>query len=165
MLRKNRDLRLKQKDTNVVRLEVVRLMTDALMPEDKVDRAARTKIRSQKREVPEGSEEWEPAASAVLRRGVEETRDRPGQRFRKIGCAALACAGREAYTTSKIRHFRYRVSGTVSRMGCDPDSATGAPIPAMLRFASSAACATSSKSIASLTWCEQEQVTRIPPGR
>src|SRR3954462_8020295 len=43
MLRKNRDLRLKQKDSNVVRLEVVRLMTDALMTEDKVDRAARTK--------------------------------------------------------------------------------------------------------------------------
>src|SRR3982750_2469038 len=31
MLRKNRDLRLKQKDSNVVRLEVVRLMTDTLM--------------------------------------------------------------------------------------------------------------------------------------
>jgi len=59
MLRKNRDLRLKQKDPNVVRLEVVRLMTDTLMTEDKVDRAARTKIRSQKREIPEGSEEWD----------------------------------------------------------------------------------------------------------
>jgi uncharacterized protein len=59
MLRKNRDLRLKQKDPNVVRLEVVRLMTDTLMTEDKVDRTARTKIRSQKREIPEGSEEWD----------------------------------------------------------------------------------------------------------
>jgi len=59
MLRKNRELRLKQKDPNVVRLEVVRLMTDALLTEDKVDRAARTKIRSQKREIPEGSEEWD----------------------------------------------------------------------------------------------------------
>src|SRR5437660_7674637 len=47
MLRKARDLRLKQKDTNVVRLEVVRLMTELLMTEDKVDKAARTKIRSQ----------------------------------------------------------------------------------------------------------------------
>src|SRR3954454_17911062 len=30
MLRKNRELRLKQKDTNVIRLEVVRLMTEVL---------------------------------------------------------------------------------------------------------------------------------------
>jgi hypothetical protein len=59
MLRKNRDLRLKQKDPNIVRLEVVKLMTDTLLTEDKVDRAARTKIRTQKREIPEGSEEWD----------------------------------------------------------------------------------------------------------
>ena len=59
MLRKNRELRIKNKDTNAVRLEIVRLMTDVLQSEDKVDRAARQKIRSQKREVPEGSEEWD----------------------------------------------------------------------------------------------------------
>jgi hypothetical protein len=59
MLKKNRDLRLKNKDTNAVRLEIVRVVTDLLMAEDKVDRAARTKIRTQKREIPEGSEEWD----------------------------------------------------------------------------------------------------------
>ena len=59
MLRKNRELRMKQKDSNVVRLEVVRLMTDLLLTEDKVDKAARQKIRTQKREIPEGSEEWD----------------------------------------------------------------------------------------------------------
>ena len=59
MLRKNRELRLKNKDSNAVRLEIVRVMTDLLMAEDKVDRAARQKIRSQKREIPEGSEEWD----------------------------------------------------------------------------------------------------------
>jgi len=59
MLRKNRDLRLKNKDTNAVRLEIVRVMTDLLLSEDKVDRAARQKIRSQKREIPEGTEEWD----------------------------------------------------------------------------------------------------------
>jgi hypothetical protein len=59
MLKKNRDLRLKNKDTNAVRLEIVRVFTDLLMAEDKVDRAARTKIRTQKREIPEGSEEWD----------------------------------------------------------------------------------------------------------
>ena len=59
MLRKSRELRLKQKDSNVIRLEVVRLMTELLLTEDKVDKAARTKIRTQKREIPEGSEEWD----------------------------------------------------------------------------------------------------------
>src|SRR5437016_12365364 len=59
MLRKNRELRLKNKDTNAVRLELLRVMTELLLSEDKVDRAARQKIRSQKREIPEGSEEWD----------------------------------------------------------------------------------------------------------
>jgi hypothetical protein len=59
MLRRNHDLRLKNKDSNAVRLEIVRVMTDLLMAEDKVDRASRQKIRSQKREIPEGSEEWD----------------------------------------------------------------------------------------------------------
>ncbi|HLH18676.1 MAG TPA: DUF507 family protein [Bryobacteraceae bacterium] len=58
-LRKSRDLRLKNKDTNAVRLEIVRVMTDLLTAEEKVDRAARQKIRSQKREIPEGTEEWD----------------------------------------------------------------------------------------------------------
>jgi hypothetical protein len=59
MLRKSHELRLKDKDPNNVRLEILRHMTELLMAEDKVDRAARQKIRSQKREVPEGSEEWD----------------------------------------------------------------------------------------------------------
>ena len=59
MLRKSRELRLKNKDTNAVRLEILRVMTDLLMTEDKVDRASRQKIRSQKREIPEGTEEWD----------------------------------------------------------------------------------------------------------
>jgi uncharacterized protein len=59
MLRKARELRLKNKDSNAVRLEILRVMTDLLLAEDKVDRAARQKVRSQKREIPEGSEEWD----------------------------------------------------------------------------------------------------------
>src|SRR4051794_1240328 len=59
MLKKSRELRLKNKDTNAVRLEIVRVMTDLLVAEDKVDRAARVKIRTQKREIPEGTEEWD----------------------------------------------------------------------------------------------------------
>ena len=59
MLRRSHDLRLRNKDSNAVRLEIVRSITDLLLAEDKVDRAARLKIRSQKREIPEGSEEWD----------------------------------------------------------------------------------------------------------
>ena len=68
MLRKSRELRLRNKDSNAVRLEIVRLMTEVLMTEDKVDRAARAKIRTQKRDIPEGSEEWD----ILLRRYYSE---------------------------------------------------------------------------------------------
>jgi hypothetical protein len=68
MLRKSRDLRLRNKDSNAVRLEIVRQMTEVLMTEEKVDRAARTKIRTQKRDIPEGSEEWD----ILLRRYYSE---------------------------------------------------------------------------------------------
>jgi len=57
-LRKSRDFRLKR-DPNEVRLELVKIMTELLQAEEKVDRAARTKIRSQKREISEGTEEWD----------------------------------------------------------------------------------------------------------
>src|SRR5215813_9755989 len=57
-LRKSREFRFKR-DPNDVRLEVVRAITDLLAIEEKVDRAARDKVRSQKREIPEGSEEWD----------------------------------------------------------------------------------------------------------
>ena len=57
-LRKSRELRFK-KDPNDVRLEIVRAITDLLAIEEKVDRTAREKVRSQKREIPEGSEEWD----------------------------------------------------------------------------------------------------------
>jgi hypothetical protein len=56
--RKSREFRLK-KDPNDVRLAVVQAMTELLGVEEKVDRAARTKIRSQKKEIPEGTEEWD----------------------------------------------------------------------------------------------------------
>jgi hypothetical protein len=68
MLRRSRELRLRNKDSNAVRLEIVRLITEVLMTEDKVDRAARAKIRTQKRDIPEGSEEWD----ILLRRYYSE---------------------------------------------------------------------------------------------
>ncbi len=57
-LRKSHDARLKR-SLNDVRLEMVREMTDLLHIEERVDRAARDKIRTQKREIPEGTEEWD----------------------------------------------------------------------------------------------------------
>jgi hypothetical protein len=56
-LRKSRDCRFR-KDANDVRLEVVRLFADILMQEEKADKAARSKIRSMKKEMAEGTEEW-----------------------------------------------------------------------------------------------------------
>jgi len=57
-MRKSRVIRLK-KDQNDVRLQIVGTITEILSIEDKVDKAARTKIRTQKRDIPDGSEEWE----------------------------------------------------------------------------------------------------------
>jgi uncharacterized protein len=57
-LRKSRDVRVR-KDSNEVRLALVREITDVLQMEDRVDRAARAKIRSQKRDIPEGGEEFD----------------------------------------------------------------------------------------------------------
>jgi hypothetical protein len=57
-LRKSRDFRVKR-PPNDVRLELVKVFTELLVTEEKVDRAARTKIRTQKREISEGTEEWE----------------------------------------------------------------------------------------------------------
>lgn len=58
VLRKSRQFRLK-KDANEVRLQIVSAMTEILTVEDRADRAARTKIKSQKRDIPEGSEEFD----------------------------------------------------------------------------------------------------------
>ncbi len=57
-MRKSRAFRIKR-DPNDVRLQVVKNITEILMIEDKVDHAARTKIRTQKREIGEGTEEWD----------------------------------------------------------------------------------------------------------
>lgn len=56
--RKSRDFRVR-KDQNELRLSVVREITDLLQLEDRVDRAARQKIKSQKREIAEGGDEYE----------------------------------------------------------------------------------------------------------
>jgi len=57
-LKTSRDARLK-KDANEVRLAIVKAISEILTVEDRAERAARDKIRSQKRDIPEGSEEWD----------------------------------------------------------------------------------------------------------
>lgn len=59
---------------NDVRLEIVRALTEILQTEDKIDHAARVKIKSQKREIPEGSEEWD----LLFRRYYDEESRRYG---------------------------------------------------------------------------------------
>jgi hypothetical protein len=58
MLKKSRDLRMKR-DQNDVRLEIVKAFTEILQVEEKADRAARDKVRTIKRDISEGSEEWD----------------------------------------------------------------------------------------------------------
>ena len=57
-LKKSRDLRMK-KDPNDARLEIVKAFTEILQVEEKADRTARDKVRSIKRDISEGSEEWD----------------------------------------------------------------------------------------------------------
>jgi hypothetical protein len=46
-------------DRNTVRLEIVRILTDLLHEEERMEELARQKILSQKKPIPEGSTEWE----------------------------------------------------------------------------------------------------------
>ena len=57
-IRKSRDFRVR-KDPNELRLQIVREMTDLLQLEHRIDSAAREKIRTQKREITEGGEEYD----------------------------------------------------------------------------------------------------------
>ena len=57
-LRKSREFRVR-KDQNELRLAIVKEMTDVLQLEERVDRSARAKIRTQKRDIAEGGEEYD----------------------------------------------------------------------------------------------------------
>lgn len=57
-MRKSREFRVR-KDPNDLRLAIVREMTELLQMEDRIDRAARQKIRTQKRDITEGGEEYD----------------------------------------------------------------------------------------------------------
>lgn len=57
-MRTSREFRVR-KDSNELRLVLLREITDLLKLEDRVDAAARQKIKSQKRDIVEGGEEYE----------------------------------------------------------------------------------------------------------
>jgi uncharacterized protein len=57
-LKKSREVRLR-KDPNEIRLGIVKAISEILLVEEKAERASRDKIRTQKRDIPEGSEEWD----------------------------------------------------------------------------------------------------------
>ena len=59
---------------NEVRLEILREMRDILTREEAIDKIAQRKITSQKRDIPEGSEEW----TLLYRRYYEEEMKRYG---------------------------------------------------------------------------------------
>ncbi len=58
VMRKSRDFRVR-KDPNDLRLAMVREMTELLQLEDRIDRAARDKVKTQKRDIAEGGEEYD----------------------------------------------------------------------------------------------------------
>lgn len=57
-LKTSRDVRLR-KDRNEIRLAIVKAISEILLVEDRAERLARDKIRNQKRDIPEGTEEWD----------------------------------------------------------------------------------------------------------
>jgi uncharacterized protein len=68
-------------DRDTIRLEVVNILTALLKLEEQVDTEVRTKITSQKREILEGSEEWDVMyrkyyAEGLKRMGVAEVVER-----------------------------------------------------------------------------------------
>lgn len=78
LFRTGRQYRLKG-DANTARLEVVKLITEILQLEDKVDHAARIKVKTIKREIAEGGEEWDVLhrryyAEEMKKLGIDLTR-------------------------------------------------------------------------------------------
>jgi hypothetical protein len=46
-------------DRNTIRQEIVKIMDQLVKEEENIEAAARQKLNSQKRQIPEGSQEWE----------------------------------------------------------------------------------------------------------
>ena len=63
-----------QKDSNVVRLAVVSIITEEVKRDSMVDELVREKISSQKRDFPEGGREWEILYRQYYQEEVEKHR-------------------------------------------------------------------------------------------
>jgi hypothetical protein len=78
LIRSRREFRVKG-DQNTARLEIVKCFTEVLQLEDKVDQAARQKVKSIRREITEGAEEWDVLhrryyAEEMMKLGIDLTR-------------------------------------------------------------------------------------------
>ena len=115
------------------RLEIVKAFTEILQVEEKADRASREKVRSMKRDIPEGSEEWdilqkryyaeELKSSASI--PVNETggRDRPCRvtafRWNPAARAATGFDGGEDDRQRRYRSFCRSFEGHLASAGVD----------------------------------------------
>lgn len=63
------------KDRNDVRLDIVNLLKIELRKDDEIDMRVRTKINTQKRNIPEGSQEWEILFRKYYEEEVGKLRD------------------------------------------------------------------------------------------
>lgn len=63
------------KDTNLVRLDIVRIITRELKVEEEVDEIARRKLSSYSRKIQEGSQEWDVLYQKIF----EEEMDKRGK--------------------------------------------------------------------------------------
>ena len=88
VLRKSRDLRIK-KDLNDARLDIVKAFTEILQVEEKADRASRDKVRTIKRDVPEGSEEWDILQKRYYSEELKKFAIRNGAADDRIAVVAL----------------------------------------------------------------------------
>ncbi len=79
LFRTSRAFRLKG-DQNAARLEIVKTITEILAMEDRVDQTARQKVKTIKREIMEGGEEWD----VLLRRYYAEEMKKIGIDLVKI---------------------------------------------------------------------------------
>lgn len=63
-----------QRDSNAVRLEVVKIITEEVKRDAMVDDLVREKISSQKRDFPEGGREWEILYRQYSKEEIEKHR-------------------------------------------------------------------------------------------
>lgn len=64
-----------QKDRNDVRLDILSLLRVELRKDEEIERRVRTKIVTQKRSIPEGSQEWDILFRKYYEEEIDKLRD------------------------------------------------------------------------------------------